>query len=52
MNVRTSLYDESGSYSGNSLCDERIYQPYMEFQETILVILRVIGNSLSDEHTY
>jgi len=31
MNVRTSLrYGVSVNYTGNSSCDERTYQPYME----------------------
>ena len=31
------------NYHGNSLCNKRTYQPYMERQETTLVILRVMN---------
>ena len=64
----TSVKGAPVNYSGKSSCDERIYQPYMERQETILLILHVIniqyvpalygasvnysGNCLCDECTY
>ena len=46
MNIRTrlpALKGASVNYSSNSSCDERTYQPYMERQETTLVIVCVIN---------
>ena len=38
-----ALYGVPINYSGKSLCDERTYQPYMEFQLTDVVFLRVMN---------
>ena len=39
----TSVKGAPVNYSGKSSCDERMYQPYMEHQETTLVILCVMN---------
>ena len=41
--IYAALYGTSVNYFGNSSCDERTYQPYIECQQTTLVILCVMN---------
>ena len=46
ISIYSHVLQVSVNYCGNSSCDECIYQPYMERQQTTLVIVRMMNTHL------